>query len=202
MMPGAEDLGALVDAAEVASLERGGLGVRQHVSLEFSASEFAFWQEKVAVQRERRGEVLLLVERSDGDLLLHTKDHYPDGGWRLLSGGIRYDEEVLEALAREIHEETGVTGADFTYLGMLGYDLRHRRNQLAFASYLFHVPIGDAQPEVTDPDEAISGFRWVGPERLGDVAERLRTVEPPWRDWGSFRAVGHDFARHCLRALL
>jgi 8-oxo-dGTP pyrophosphatase MutT (NUDIX family) len=198
LIPGADDLSTLVDPVELAALDGDRAQMRHDVTLPFAAAEFGFWYDKVAVQRERRGEVLLVVEREDGDVLLHTKTQYPVGGWRLLSGGIRYGEEVLEALVREVREETGVTDAPFDYLGWIAYDLRHGRGRLAFASYLFRVRIGDAKPRVTDPKEAISGFRWVAPHTLDDVAQRLRSVAPAWRDWGAFRAVGHEFAKQRL----
>ncbi len=184
--------GGLVDPLELVALEAGRSVPREHVEIEMADAEFAHWHAAISLERERRGEVLLVVERTDGQVLLHTKEIYPVGGWRLLSGGIRYEESVLGALRREVREETGVDDAPCAYLGLIRYRFVCNDRHQEFASYVFRVVIADAQPTVTDPEEAISGFRWVAPASLDGVASQLRSVEPKWRDWGHFRAVGHE----------
>ena len=57
---------------------------------------------------DRRGEVVLAICHGGNKVLLHTKSFYPDGVFRLLSGGIRPDESVENALLREAREETGL----------------------------------------------------------------------------------------------
>ena len=57
---------------------------------------------------DRRGEVVLALERPSGRLLLHRKAHYGDDTYRLLTGGIGHDEAIAAAAVRESAEETGL----------------------------------------------------------------------------------------------
>ena len=50
-----------------------------------------------------------MIRRRNGLYLVHTKAFYPQGVYRLLTGGIKPGEPLLEALAREAQEETSLT---------------------------------------------------------------------------------------------
>ena len=54
--------------------------------------------------RNRRGEVVLAIERPGRCVLLHRKGWYEPGVYRLLSGGIDWDEAVETTLARELRK--------------------------------------------------------------------------------------------------
>ena len=55
----------------------------------------------------RTAEVVLIVPRPDDCVLVHTKEFYPSGIWRLPTGGIQRSETIERALRREAVEETG-----------------------------------------------------------------------------------------------
>lgn len=148
----------------------------------------------------RRGEVLVVPIAPDGSILVHTKRFYPPNTFRLLTGGIHMGEPVEVALAREVREETGLEVRARCLIGIITYRIEHRGQVVLFASYVYRVdaPTTDVAPE--DDEEEISGFRWVPPAALREIRDRLRDVPPEWRDWGAFRAVGHDFVlRHGSR---
>lgn len=146
-----------------------------------------------APTRGRMGEVVLLLRRPDGKLLLHTKSFYPSETYRLPSGGIRPGEEVTEAARREASEETGLSVREPRPLGLLTYTLRDGRRRCFFHSWLVVADV-EGEPNPGDGEERIAGFRWIGPEELGRVAEALRALPPEWDGWGRFRALAHEAA--------
>ena len=77
---------------------------------------FADWVKRLM---RRRGEIVLVVPRGDGQVLLHTKPHYPEGVYRLPTGGIRPDEAAGHAGRREGYEEIGFKSQDLRLLGIL-----------------------------------------------------------------------------------
>jgi len=150
-----------------------------------------------APTRGRMGEVVLLLRRADGKVLLHTKSFYPPGTYRLPSGGIRPGEGVTEAARREAAEETGLSAREPRPLGLLTYTLRDGRRRCFFHSWLVAADV-EGEPNPGDGEEGIAGFRWVGPEELDRAAEALRALPPKWDGWGRFRALAHEAAARRL----
>ncbi|MFZ4515808.1 MAG: NUDIX hydrolase [Acidimicrobiia bacterium] len=55
---------------------------------------------------------------NDGRLLLIQRDHAPqDGRWSFPGGHVEFGEELLEAVLRELREETGIEGIVERLLG-------------------------------------------------------------------------------------
>src|SRR6185312_822384 len=70
---------------------------------------------------DRFGEVCMVVRRPGGNLLTMKKTLYPQGAFRLLTGGINYEERVLDALLRETYEETGLEVSITRFLAAVAY---------------------------------------------------------------------------------
>jgi len=71
----------------------------------------------------RIGALAVVVQA--GQVLLVQRSKNPDAGlWGFPGGHVEWGETVLQAAARELHEETGVTASPQHYLGNL--DLLHR----------------------------------------------------------------------------
>ena len=147
----------------------------------------------------RIGEIVLVMRRLDGCLLLHTKTFYPEGTYRLPSGGIQQAEPVLQAAQREIAEETGLSAPEIRPLGLLTYTMRHGRRQAFFHSWVILADV-EGEPAAADAGERIEGFRWVEPRELGQIANELRALPDDWTSWGRFRAAAHDAAVRWLPA--
>jgi 8-oxo-dGTP pyrophosphatase MutT (NUDIX family) len=162
--------------------------------------------------RGRRAEICYVMHRGrphDG-LLLHIKTFYPEGAFRLPTGGVEMGEGVVDTLGREIYEETGLTVGDGKanvqverLLGILDYDLRHRQlGAVRFATYHFLVRMPDgAVLDPQDEDESIGGWEWCPPAALLKVAKVLEDVHlrsTIWADWGHFRALSHRFVAEQL----
>ncbi|GAB4527849.1 MAG: NUDIX hydrolase [Anaerolineae bacterium] len=194
-------LADLIDEAEVSQLNAEyGPGERRGVALEVSALSFDGWLGKMATSPNRRGEVVLAIQRPDGQTLLHTKRFYPEGVYRLPTGGVHPDEPVLSGVTREAREETGLEVTIERFLGTVEYRFCYASQSLSFVSYVFLLRAGNNQPVVQDPDELIIGFRYVDAREIRRVAVQLRALPPEWGDWGRFRALAHDLVADALGA--
>ncbi len=195
----APSLADLIDEDEVSRLlARYGPGQRRQIDRDVATDFFEEWWERLVVRSNRRGEVVLVIQRPDGKVLLHTKPFYPEGVFRLPSGGVHPGEPVLTGAIREAREETGLVVSTGRFLGMVEYTFRHAGRQMAFVSYVFLMPAGDGPPAAQDTKERISGFRYVAIPELRSIAAQLRGLPPPWSDWGHFRALPHDLAADML----
>lgn len=175
-----------------AAVEQAGILPYQHQTLAVSAAFFDDFVRSFR-HRARRGEVVLLLRRADGHFLLHTKSFYPADVFRLPSGGILPGESVLDAARREAREETGLDPRDPRPLGLLSVTFRRGWHRRFFPSWLV-LADGEGDPRPGDIGERITGFQWVPPEALAEVAARLRALPPGWADWGRFRALAHEAA--------
>ena len=192
-------LNDLIDEAEVSRLSAAyGPAERRQMLVEMDLASFENWWEKVVTKSNRRGEVVLAIQRPDGQVLLHTKRFYPPGTYRLPSGGVHPGEAVLAGATREAKEETGLDVTVERFVGIVEYEFRHGQRHLPFVSYVFLTRAGADVPVVQDPDEQISGFRYVSPAEIRQVAAQLRALSPDWSDWGAFRALPHDMVADAL----
>jgi 8-oxo-dGTP diphosphatase len=176
-------------SAELAELQRR-FGQFGRARFEFTAhvSHFGEWVQKLM---RRRGETILVVPRVQSRLLLHTKPHYPKGVYRLPTGGIHAGEDVADAARREVHEEIGFAPSSLALLGVLENVFWVDETPYLYPSYLFQTELFTGQPNPTDTNEIISGFRDVNRSGLHEVAATLAGLEGAWRDWGTFRASAH-----------
>ncbi len=85
---------------------RWGAPAERDYAVPMSRESFDYWQ---MVRRKREAEVVPVIRRRNGLYLVHTKAFYPQGVYRLLTGGIKPGEPLLDALAREAQEETSLT---------------------------------------------------------------------------------------------
>ena len=142
------------------------------------------------VSERAHGEVCMAIQRRNGRFLLQTKQNYPGSVMRLPSGGIRRGEKILDALLREIWEETNLTVQVQRFVARIGYRAGGARSR--FFTHLFLVRELSGVLQSNDPDEKISDWQEVLPGELPAYAERLRGITPSWRSWGIFRAASMD----------
>lgn len=199
-----DELSAIQRRFGVAQVERTTLAV---------TDPFLTGKHQMLTSDGRRAEICYVMHRGDPaeGVLLHIKRFYPEGAFRLPTGGIHVGEAVIEALSREIYEETGLTVGDESghvavecFLGVLAYDLQHATlGAVNFATYHFLVrmpPGAELNPQ--DEDEAIAGWQWRPAGELTDVAAILEAVaqrSTVWGDWGRYRALSHRFVADALR---
>lgn len=178
-----------IDETEIATLAaQYGEPIRWSRILDVSKETFEAREGKNA---ERRGEIVLAMPRPGGRVLLHTKDFYPAGAFRLPTGGIDIGEPVVEAALREIGEETGLAARLERLFGVVEYEFRHAGESMPFVSYVFLTGETREKPHVTDASERITEFREVEWQALLGIAEGLERLPGEWNDWGRFRAIPH-----------
>lgn len=157
-------------------------------------------------KNDRYGEVCMVVRRPDGSLITAKKTFYPEGAFRLLTGGISHGEGIFDALLRETQEETGLEVEVARFLAAVAYRTPHQPERCSFFTFAFLLEERGGTLGAIDEDERVEGFGAVAPADLPAMAERLAAlpntrhpeVEGSWRDWGVFRAVIHRVVYEAL----
>ncbi|MHB1844528.1 MAG: NUDIX domain-containing protein [Deltaproteobacteria bacterium] len=139
-----------------------------------------------------------IFARNDGELLLIH--HRRLGRWLPAGGEIEPGETPLEAAARELLEETGLTG-QFSPLagalpgeppGLLGYEEHLAGSKGTHLNFCF---VADVATREVRPNGELSDFRWVREARsLGapeNVQELVRRALGP-----DLAALGREWLRH------
>ncbi len=150
-------------------------------------------------QTRRPGEVAMVVRRQNGKLLLATKEFYPAGVYRLLTGGVHRGESIFAALMRETHEETSLVVEPRRFLAVARYQEPDAPEPSEYATYAFLLDEVGGELGVNDPHERLSGFREVYPSELPAIADQLDNLPRNLRNdmqmehyaWGRFRALAH-----------
>ncbi len=151
-------------------------------------------------RRARMYEVCMVVRRPTGRLLTVTKTFYPPGLYRLLTGGVEPGERVLDALVREVDEETGLDVSIRRFLAIIAYDAEDVVDAPPQAfTFAFLLDERGGTLAARDAGERLAAYSDVAPEdlpSLADQLDRLPNEDAPelddnWREWGRFRAVVH-----------
>jgi ADP-ribose pyrophosphatase YjhB (NUDIX family) len=179
-----------VDAPELRALSRK-YGAPQLVELRLNK-----WPMPRTAAGDRRGEVVFAIRNRRGKIILHTKDFYPAGVYRLPGGGIYWTEAVEDALFREVEEETGLPVTVDRFVALIQYEVRRRPKP--FASYVFLLSTDKVHPKVQDRSERITAFKEVSLAELRAVTQLLRGLPAAWQPWGIFRAVAHALVADAL----
>ncbi len=161
-------------------------------TLDVSDDYFEKWHSVLNIKKNRRAEVALYVERSDKKLLLHTKPFYPPGIYRIPTGGINPGEKVIDAVHRELYEETGFTANAVVQPAVLAYAFQNDGRVIHFVSHLFKVMVDGGEPHPKDDDENITGYQWIEPTQIVGVIHQLKSLKEQWHDWGVMRALPHE----------
>ena len=150
--------------------------------------------------RDRIGEVCMVVRRPNRKVLLSIKTFYPRGAYRLPTGGIHHGERILDALVRETAEETGLETTILRFLAAIAYRSRTSpHGPPIFHTFAFLLDEVGGTLEARDRKEQIEEYVEVEPAELLAVAAGLERVTSAhsvdvggdWADWGRFRAVVH-----------
>ncbi len=168
--------------------ERYGVPVERAYTFAVSQDTFHYWEVE---RRKRVAEVVLALRRRNGNYLVHTKSFYPLGIYRLLSGGVKPDEDLLLAVQREVMEETNLEVRIERFLGIQYHRFEWQGAIRFFTSYLFGLAETGGALQVNDVGEKITGYREVDLNGLLVLAQQLEALPPDWIDWGRFRATAH-----------
>ena len=102
-------------------------------------------------------------------ILLIQRKHAPfSQAWALPGGFIEEDETLMTSVARELAEETGLTGLQFTQFGAYGDPGRDPRGRTITVAYFAQVQ-GNRPPQVKGYDDA-QDARWFSIRNLPELA--------------------------------
>lgn len=108
---------------------------------------------------------------AEGDvLLLHVSadDSPPDGFWQPLTGGIEEGESPLDALYREIDEETGIGAEDVEPHEVASGIVVRISDELEVSKTLFHARVAATEVKVAADEH--DDYRWTA---VADVPDLL-----------------------------
>ena len=159
---------------------------------------------------KRVGEACMVIRRPNGRLLTMTKPFYPQGIYRLPTGGIDRGEAILHGLLRETEEETSLTVEVQRFLALAVYTRRDTDippEWREYATYAFLLDEVGGALHVQDEHEQIAGFREILPDDLPDIVRELDTLGGDYNDelkagigdWGHYRAVIHRLVWQALQ---
>ena len=178
----------MIDESEVTAIAAlHGQPLRRYVESEIGEELFVT---RFMRASDRRGEVVLAIERPNGRLLLHRKTHYGADHFRLPTGGVNLDEPVLDAVLRETAEETGLKVAVQRFLAVIEYTLRFDPIRLPFVSYVFHLRETGGQLSLDGGE--VENFSECQPDELPAITATLRSISGERGYWGRWRAIAHD----------
>ncbi|HZU69533.1 MAG TPA: NUDIX hydrolase [Ktedonobacteraceae bacterium] len=181
------------------------------VSETVSVGSPTFWESQT---NNRSREVCMVILRANSRVLTFTKTFYPKGLYRLLTGGVEFHESVLEALAREVYEETGLQMTPQRLLAVISYRAEHDQESVQASirfttfAFLFHQE-EEGFPSVVDEQENLLGYGEVAIDDLCKIATELDALPDiycdqlgtTWKEWGQFRSVIHRTMYQALTSL-
>ncbi|HEY9059947.1 MAG TPA: NUDIX hydrolase [Pseudobacteroides sp.] len=139
------------------------------------------------INEDRRGEVVFCVKRPNGRYILITCEEYPKGIFRVPTGGINYNEDIVEAVLRETKEELGLDVEIVDFIGVLRLKFLYGETYTMFYSYVFLLNETGGRLLEDATDKEVSH---VLEAQLGDfekVLDALLKIDERWVDWGRFR---------------
>ncbi len=122
--------------------------------------------------RGRVHDVTLFIP--NGDMLaVIQKPSYPQGVWRVPSGGVGVGERFEDGMVREAYEETGLQTEPVRYLLRTDVEFHSEGQSLRWASHVFELRYLGGEPHPVDTRE-VSAARWATLQELaGPVHEAL-----------------------------
>ena len=112
---------------------------------------------------EKMEVVSCFLEHEGKIILLHRQDHKPQGDtWGVPAGKIEKNESAIQAIIREVGEETGILLKESELLHFRKVFVRYA--EFDFIYHIFSSKLKE-KPKVKISKEAFKGFEWVRPEK-------------------------------------
>lgn len=158
----------------------------REATISYEQSSF-FNKVKTSVVLDRRGEVVFCVIRPSGKVIAVTCDEYPEGVFRIPTGGIGKNEDIVDAVFRETKEELGLETEIVSFAGVLKIRLEHGDDSVMFYSYIFIMRETGGSLLKDASDDEISEVKEVDLKELESIVDKLKNIKGRWSDWGRFR---------------
>lgn len=145
-----------------------------------TVSETVLMQQAVEDGIERFVVAALLVRRNKVLLLRRKPEEFMGGMFELPSGKVEPAETLLDALKREVKEETGLTVKMVqAYLGSFDYQSGSGKPTRQFN---YSVAISGGKPKLSPTEHDM--YHWVGPDKKDEVhvsGDVSKILEAFWR---------------------
>jgi len=149
---------------------------------------------KRSVKSDRRGEVVFCVIKNKKIITIKSEE-YPKGVFRIPTGGINYNEDIIKALFREVKEELGIDVKITYFPGVIKWDICYKQQQVKFYSYLFILEYVKGNLLIDALENEVSEIKLCTIKELNYVSHHLLTLSTFfWSDWGKFRYETTNFA--------
>jgi putative (di)nucleoside polyphosphate hydrolase len=133
--------------------------------------------------RHFRAGVVAVVERSDGEVLAFERADAP-GSWQLPQGGIEVGEDAVDAVWRELKEETGLVPSEVTLVGehpvWVAYEwppeVRGGRKGIGQVQRWFTFRVNDDEVAPRPDGSEFTAWRWVDRAWLVDNVVEFRAA--------------------------
>lgn len=124
-----------------------------------------------------------IITQGDELLLSRISAINPDKGrWTLPGGGIDFGENLMDALAREIHEETGLTMRSAEIIHTEDQYFGRDQDPVHAIRLVYRVEVEEGQPEVIEVDGStdVCGYFPIDalPECVPMVGRAIRVAFP------------------------
>lgn len=158
--------------------------IEKKVDVEIETQEFSeYVTSKINV--DRVGEVVFAIKNGDS-ILLVRQNEYPQGLYRIPSGGIGIGEKVIDALKREVKEELGIDVQKFSLIGVIEYNLCYKDKSYKFFSFVFLID-DYKKHSFAETDGEVSEVLLVEVPKIKDYCDIIKHQSGFWKDWGCLR---------------
>ncbi len=148
---------------------------------------------KSGIAAGRTGEVVFAILRPNGKVIAVTCDSYPDGIYRIPSGGTDNGEDLNAAVRREAKEELGLDLKEVKHVRTLEIIFTHRGESFLFMSNIFVASEAGGKLMGDATDNEVSGIREIDVvadlNGFEEMVGKLGSIEGEWSDWGKFRQL-------------
>lgn len=155
---------------------------------------------KSVVHSDRRGEVAFCVVRPNGKIIVITCKDYPKNIFRIPTGGIGHNEDILGAIYREVKEELGLDVEISAFAGVIRIRFEYKNENIMFYSYVFILNELGGELLKDASDDEISEVMEVDLDGLERIVHSLGKVKGKWEDWARFRHITSGAVLNYLRS--